>query len=98
MVTEPLATRTTGPHPKPIMATTQPNGSPPKYELYYNPFSICSLMVLYTLRLKGQPKSPADEVEPEECLIDIYAGEQMTEKYLEIHPKGTVRINLTPLS
>jgi glutathione S-transferase len=64
--------------------------APPKYELYYNPFSICSLMVLYTLRLKGQPKSPADAVDPDERFIDIYAGEQMTESYLEKHPKGTV--------
>ncbi|KIW72337.1 hypothetical protein PV04_00537 [Phialophora macrospora] len=68
----------------------------PKYELYYNPFSICSLMVLYTLRLKGQPKSPADAVEPEERFIDIYSGEQMAESYLEKHPKGTVPAMLAP--
>ncbi|OCT46774.1 hypothetical protein CLCR_02036 [Cladophialophora carrionii] len=70
--------------------------APPKYELYYNPFSICSLMVLYTLRLKGEPKSPADAVEPEEVFIDIYTGEQMTESYLEKHPKGTVPAMLAP--
>ena len=70
---------------------SQPNGHPAKYELYYNPFSICSLMVLYTLRLKGQPKSPDDAVDPEEHFTDIYAGDQMTEKYLQKHPEGHVR-------
>ncbi len=62
----------------------------PKYDLYYNPFSICSLMVLLTLRLKGTPRAPSDAVDPEERFINIYSGEQMTEKYLEKHPKGTV--------
>ncbi|KAH0836149.1 hypothetical protein FOPE_04389 [Fonsecaea pedrosoi] len=66
------------------------------YQLYYNPFSICSLMVLYTLRVKGPPRSPADAVEPEECFIDIYTGEQMSEAYLEKHPKGTVPALLAP--
>ncbi|KIX95926.1 uncharacterized protein Z520_08181 [Fonsecaea multimorphosa CBS 102226] len=68
----------------------------PPYQLYYNPFSICSLMVLYTLRVKGKPKSPADAVDPEERFIDIYTGEQMTEEYLEKHPKGTVPALLAP--
>ncbi|KIW30508.1 uncharacterized protein PV07_06250 [Cladophialophora immunda] len=77
----------------------QPNGHGPSaspYELYYNPFSICSLMVLYTLRVKGQPKTPADAVDPEERFIDIYTGEQMSEAYLEKHPKGTVPALLAP--
>ena len=68
----------------------QSNGQPARYELYYNPFSICSLMVLYTLRLKGQPKSSSDAVDPEERFLNIYTGEQMSESYLEKHPKGTV--------
>lgn len=62
----------------------------PHYDLYYNPFSICSLQVLYTLRLKGNPKSAADAVDPKENFIDIYTGEQWSEEYLEIHPRGTV--------
>ncbi|KAJ9605012.1 hypothetical protein H2200_010401 [Cladophialophora chaetospira] len=75
---------------------SQSNGHPAKYELYYNPFSICSLMVLYTLRLKGRPKSPNDAVDPEEIFTDIYAGDQMTEEYLLKHPKGHVPALLAP--
>ena len=66
------------------------NGHTPQYELYYNPFSICSLMVLYTFQLKGQPKSPTDAVEPEKNFIDIYTGDQWSESYLEKHKYGTV--------
>ncbi|EXJ63634.1 uncharacterized protein A1O5_11395 [Cladophialophora psammophila CBS 110553] len=77
------------------MAQTNDSKASP-YELYYNPFSICSLMVLYTLRVKGEPKSAADAVDPEERFIDIYTGEQMTESYLEKHPKGTVPALLAP--
>lgn len=60
------------------------------YELYYNPFSICSLMVLLTLRWKGDPTSPALAVDPDEKEIDIYIGEQMSEEYLKKNWKGQV--------
>ncbi len=66
------------------------NGSQSLYQLYYNPFSICSLFVLYTLELKGNPKSASDTVEPERCFIDIYLNEQMSELYLDKNPKGQV--------
>lgn len=61
------------------------------YELYYNSFSICSLMVLLTLRWKGEPKSPDLAVDPVEKEIDIYLGEQMTADFLEKTWKGQVR-------
>ena len=61
-----------------------------QYKLYYNSFSICSLMVLLTTRWKGQPKSPALAVDPVETEIDIYAGHQNDEEYLEKNWKGQV--------
>ncbi|KIX06999.1 uncharacterized protein Z518_04975 [Rhinocladiella mackenziei CBS 650.93] len=75
---------------------TQNGSGSPQYELYYNPFSICSLMVLLTLRLKGDPKSLSDAVEPAEKEIDIYTGEQMTEEFLEKNWKGQVPVLLSP--
>ena len=71
-----------------VMAQTKDDES--VYQLYYNPFSICSLFVLYTLELKSNPKSPSDTVEPEKCFVDIYLNEQMSEAYLEKNPKGQV--------
>ncbi|EXJ69321.1 uncharacterized protein A1O5_07357 [Cladophialophora psammophila CBS 110553] len=69
-----------------------------QYKLYYNSFSICSLMVLLTLRWKGQPKSPALAVDPVETEIDIYAGHQNDEEYLEKNWKGQVPLLLGPQS
>ncbi len=60
------------------------------YQFYYNPFSICSLFVLYTLELKGKPKSASENVDPERCFIDISTNEQMSEEFLEKNPKGQV--------
>lgn len=60
------------------------------FTLYYNQFSICSLMVLLTLRWKGQPKSSDVVIEPVEEEIDIYVGDQMEESYLEKNWKGQV--------
>ena len=68
----------------------QPDGSGSLYQLYYNPFSICSLFVLYTFELKGKPKTRSDTVEPERCFVDIYLNEQMSEAYLDKNPKGQV--------
>lgn len=62
-----------------------------QYELYYNSFSICSLMVLLTIRWKGQPKSPESAVDPVETELDIYVGDQNDEEYLEKNWKGQVR-------
>lgn len=70
----------------------QANGFNSVYQLYYNPFSICSLFVLYTLELKGKPRSSSDSVDPERCFVDIYINEQMSEAYLEKNPKGQVSL------
>ena len=53
-----------------------------KYVLHFNPYSVCSLMVLFTLRLKGSPKTPRDEVEVEIRLVDIFHEEQLSEHFL----------------
>jgi glutathione S-transferase len=74
-----------------ITIMSQSSGATPLYELYYNPFSICSLMVLLTLRWKGEPKSPDLAIDPIEKEIDIYTGEQMSKEYLEKNWKGQVR-------
>lgn len=75
------------------------NGSRAKanapYVLYHYPMSICSLMVLYTVRLRGEPKSPEHAVDVVEQEVDIYVGEQMSEWYLEKNPKGQVRFFTT---
>ena len=60
-------------------------------DLYYNKFSICSLMVRYSIALRGKPKSPKDHIQFHEKHVDIHNGEQFTENYLRhINPKGQV--------
>ena len=59
-----------------------------KYVLYYNPYSICSLMVLYTLAVTNAE----DELNLEKRLLDIFHEEQFAEHYLcEINDHGQVR-------
>lgn len=57
---------------------------------YYNPFSICSLMVRFTLALKGRAKSQDTALHVEEHLVDIYTDEQLQEWFLCVNPKGQV--------
>lgn len=66
------------------------------YELYYNQYSICSLMVLLTLRWKGEPESLEKAVDPLERELDIYDGEQLREEYLAKNWKGQVPCLLGP--
>src|SRR6266498_4599050 len=47
------------------------------HTLYHNHYSICSLMVRYTLALRGQPKDPASEVSVQEQVVDIFREEQL---------------------
>ena len=62
-------------------------------DLYYNKFSICSLMVRYTFSLRGEPKSANDQIQFHEKQIDIHNGEQFTENYLlNVNPKGQVPV------
>ncbi len=60
------------------------------YQLYYNSFSICSLMTLLTFRRKGEPSSPDLAVDPITEEIDIYTGDQNKEEFLEKNWKGQV--------
>lgn len=58
-----------------------------KYVLYYNPYSICSLMVLYTMAVTD---AEAD-LNMEKRILDIYHEEQFTEHYLcDINDHGQV--------
>lgn len=61
------------------------------YTLYYNQFSICSLMTLLTIRWKGEPASPEQAVDIVEEEVDIYAGDQNREEFLKKNWKGQVR-------
>lgn len=62
------------------------------YVLYHNPYSICSLMVRYTVALRGAAKDVSSEMHISEKIVDIYNGEQLEEDYLSnINPLGQVR-------
>jgi hypothetical protein len=61
------------------------------YTLYYFPYSICSIMVRYTIALRGPPRDEASAMSVTERVLDITAGEQTKEEYLcEVNPKGQV--------
>lgn len=62
-----------------------------KFILYHNYYSICSLMVRYSLALRGKPKDNSSEIMIEEKNVDILSGAQLSETYLcEINSKGQV--------
>jgi glutathione S-transferase len=71
-------------------------GDGDNYTVYYNPFSICSIMVRMTLALRGKPASePAPTFT--EHLIDIYKDEQLSESFLTtVNPKGQVPAMTSP--
>ena len=70
-----------------------------KYVLHYNPYSVCSLMVLFTLRLKGAPKTPRDEVAVETKFVDIFHEEQLSEHFLcDVNKEGQVLAFIPPRS
>lgn len=59
------------------------------YLLFYNDYSICSIMVRFTLAACKQ--MPGEKINVEEKPIDIHNGGQLTEYYLtEVNPFGTV--------
>ncbi|OQV04058.1 Glutathione S-transferase, domain-containing protein [Cladophialophora immunda] len=67
------------------------------YTLFYNDYSICSVMVRYTIaltrRLQGQ------QLSIEERPVNIQQGGQLTEYYLcEVNARGTVPVLLGPSS
>ena len=70
---------------------TEKRSQKPEYILYYNPYSICSLMVLYTYAVKGKPLKPEDELSWETRSVDIFHEEQYSEHFLcQINDHGQV--------
>jgi hypothetical protein len=62
------------------------------YDLYINPYSICSIMVTYTVALRGEPKDAESDMPIVQHDVDIFHAEQLTEAFLtEINPEGQVR-------
>lgn len=69
------------------------------YILYHNRLSICSIMVRYTLAIRGIAKDTASEMVVEEREIDIFHEEQLEESYLcDVNPKGQVSWYITALN
>jgi hypothetical protein len=61
------------------------------YILFWNPFSICSLMVRYTLAIRGTANRASEEMVLEEREVNIFAAEQLKEPFLcDVNPKGQV--------
>ena len=59
--------------------------------LYHNCWSICSIMVRYTLTLRGKAKDATSDIVVKEKEVNIQRVEQLSEAYLcEINPKGQV--------
>ncbi|KIV90010.1 hypothetical protein PV10_07360 [Exophiala mesophila] len=74
------------------MATTQGHKSS-EYVLYYNQYSVCSLMILHTLAWKGSARKPEDEIVFQTKEVDIYNEEQLSEDFLcNINDHGQVPV------
>ncbi|KAL2426902.1 hypothetical protein ABEF95_002157 [Exophiala dermatitidis] len=66
------------------------------YTLYYNDYSICSIMVRYTISLCERLRKDRP-IPIEQRVIDIQHGGQLTEFYLcDVNPKGTVPVLTIP--
>ncbi|KAJ9608388.1 hypothetical protein H2200_007376 [Cladophialophora chaetospira] len=69
---------------------------PSKFTLFYNPYSICSLQVLYTLALRGEPKDAESQMEVDPQIVDIFNMEQLSEEFLcEVNAEGQVPVLLS---
>jgi hypothetical protein len=65
--------------------------APETFTLYHHKFSICSIMVRYTIAIRGPPKDESSSILIEEQEHDIFHEEQLTEQFLcGINPKGQV--------
>ncbi|OAP60325.1 hypothetical protein AYL99_05327 [Fonsecaea erecta] len=63
------------------------------YTLFYNDYSICSIMVRYTIALCRRLQGDGDPLNIEETPVNIQQGGQLTEYYLcEVNPRGTVPV------
>ncbi|KPI36525.1 uncharacterized protein AB675_4437 [Cyphellophora attinorum] len=65
-----------------------------KLDLYYHPYSICSLQVLYTLAIAAAYTDAGKGVpEIEQHFVDIFKDDQLEETFLtRINPKGQVPV------
>jgi hypothetical protein len=63
-----------------------------KFDLYYHPYSICSLQVLYTFAIaRAYTNAGEDKLEIEEHFVDIFKDDQLDETFLtRVNPKGQV--------
>lgn len=69
------------------------------YTLYHHPYSICSIMVRYTLALRGPSKDPSSKIDVTEKVVDIFNSAQLEEDFLvNINPKGQVRLRPSTLT
>lgn len=60
-----------------------------RFTLFFNNYSICSIMVRFTIAAARQ--SQVDQLAIDEQIVDIQHGGQLTEYYLcDVNPKGTV--------
>ncbi|OAP54847.1 hypothetical protein AYL99_11295 [Fonsecaea erecta] len=74
-----------------------PNGTP--YTLYHNYYSICSIMMRYLMRIRGDPASPAVKMDVTEHNVDIFSEEQFSEDYLlKVNPNGQVPVLGSPVA
>lgn len=62
-----------------------------QYTLYYNQFSICSLMMRWLVEIRGEPKDDASRMNIGLREIDIFKEEQFEEWYLcDVNKNGQV--------
>ncbi|KAK4065897.1 uncharacterized protein Triagg1_8449 [Trichoderma aggressivum f. europaeum] len=73
------------------MANKSENGVP--YTLYYNRFSICSLMMRWLVEIRGEPKDESSRMDIGLKEIDIFQEEQFSEWYLcDVNKNGQVPV------
>jgi glutathione S-transferase len=68
-----------------------------RYTLLYHPYSICSLMVLYTYALRGKSKDNEPDIQLDTKIVDIVRGEQFEEDFIcRMNMKGEVPVLIHP--
>jgi len=69
------------------------------YILYHNYYSICSIMMRYLMRIRGDPANSAVKMNVMEKNIDIFNEEQFSEEYLlKVNPNGQVPVLGSPVA
>lgn len=63
-----------------------------QFVLYHHAFSVCSIMVRYTLALAEESSEASSRMDVREESVDLFKNEQIEEHYLtEVNAKGQVR-------